>query len=276
MAQVEDARRSFEREVTEHLTKQFPHWDKQEVPARLPHVPPFLLLSPELTAGEEKMRSNLSVDFAVAFLRASYALHLGDDPLRREFRTEQHEEGPRSSNEEEELQGAAGRAGHLSSVVRALRNNRPRYTAKSHPQVFDEARTHPAFEPFVRAAFSRLVSLGLDEARAEEGLLRLTFRLSLPYAHSIVASKAFIESMVGGRGPLASSYNHFRIMGWMCSYSDYLEGFENPNRWNLLDLGMYVPFAAELMSIDLGGTFAEELYTGLDGLDSAPDEEFDD
>jgi hypothetical protein len=238
-------------ELTEHLRKRFAHWKAEDISKRLPEVPPLLLLEDELSPYELLAVSALSIDFAIAFVKSTYIVHLGRDPIGINFSLAQN------------------------GLLDALREHRPRHVNTSHLHFFKEVRQHPPFrEAYGTAVNQTLPGLGV-RSDFEEVLLGLTFRLSLPYAHSIITSPEFVECM-SSSGPLGSAGNYFRTLDWAVQQSHYLERFCNPSGISTLDLAQCTPLGAELFAIALGGTFERELYTPLDRANPAPDNEFDD
>ena len=264
--EVSSARNRLLSELKGILQKYFPNWEMKQASERLRTVPPYSLLQDEFTPLEKEISSALSIDFVIAFLKTTYIVHLGTDLVPNEF--------PREDN-----QSVNSRTIKIGEM---LRNNRPRYIAASHTDFFRKIRTQPPFSNIYDESLSKLRAIDNNEAVLEDALLSLTFKLSLPYAHSIINCPEFIESM-GGSGPLAGTGNFYRMILWILAYSSdidnnggYLNRFSNPRNLRVHDIVHYIPLVVELLSISVDGSFAVELYTALDSTQSTPDEEFDD
>lgn len=79
--------------------------------------------------------------------------------------------------------------------------------------------------------------------------------------------------MAPGAG-LKSTANYLRLLDWIKSCSDYLAQYANPAGLPIDDVSPWVPLSAELVSIALPGTLADEMRTSLDRTASSPDSDF--
>jgi len=264
--QVCRARYDLLSELNEILLLHFPHWERDQVSDKLGTIPLFVLLEDEFTSMEEHVRSVLSIDFVIAFLKSTYILHLGVDPVPDGF----------------PQKGAQLISSKTAGLGDMLRSNRPRYVTASHADFFQRVKVQPPFNKIYAETLTKLRTITNDETALEDVLLSLTFKLSLPYAHSIISSREFIESMGRTGLFLGIGGNFYQVMSWILGYvTDFysngcLERFRNPANLQLLDIAACVPLVVELFSVVVDGSFARELYTCLDNVPPAPDEEFDD
>jgi len=274
---VNNARRKLLLELEEILQMYFLHWERKQISERLKTVPPLVLLEGEFTPLEKEIRSALSLDFVVAFLKSTFIIHLGIDPLPDQFpRIEEQTADSKAKSPDELKERTEDDVGvSHSELMRMLRSNRPRYTTASHTEFFQRVRSQPPFSEVYSDVFTELDTICSDRVALENALLSLTFRLSLPYAHAIVNSREFIESM-SEKGPLLSIGRFTLFTLWTIEYDDYLQHFRNPEGWRLRDIACSIPLSVELFSLIIAGSYDEELHTPLDSIQPAPDEEFDD
>jgi hypothetical protein len=238
---VPAARRNLFEVLSNSLTPSFPHWQPISVRFFLSRLPPLVYLRPELSPEQQKLCSDLPRTFIESFLRSSYLVHLGMDPLPQ--RASWPEEAP------DRNEWLVPR--HFVALIHNLQSRRPRYRTESHRDLFERVRRQPPFSQ----EYERVRSTFANEyANLDELLQSVTFRLSISHAHSVIASRQFLEA--------EGATDHFnayeRRLAWRLEYYRFWLTFGGMTGDLLGRLAPFIPVIGELLGYDLIGTHAYE------------------
>jgi len=252
---VSTARWALKTVLENRLKERFPQWDHHQTSARLKSVPPLVLLEDEYSEMEQRIKSALTLNFLMSFLRTQYLIWLGFDPIPADAETKLPPE----------MMGA-------SALLKALDNHRPRYPKVSHKEFFQVVKGRQPFAGSYADARSELRPICSDNSVFEDSILAILFKFSMPYARDFLDSKRLYESLTD------SLRSGFTALGWLVKHLAEIKDFLDPLKRSEADLSVlsfYTPIGAGLMDLLEGGEGERDGHTCLDNTRSAPDEEFD-
>jgi hypothetical protein len=181
-----------------------------------------------------KVCSKITPEFVEAFLRSTYIMHFGVDPLPRNFAT-----AP-------QLQ-----AKPFLELVKAMRCHRPRYRVDTHEDLFARLRRQPPFSREYAKVFEQLRPT-VDEKILSDLLATITFRLSMPHAHFIMRSREFLE----WEAQFEPFEAYEKRIAWRLEYYRYFLAFGGVTPEFLDGIAPFIPIILELLTYDLAGTHA--------------------
>jgi hypothetical protein len=234
-------RRQRLQQFADSLISSFPHWQPVALRFFLSRLPCFSLLERELNKTTLAVCSKITPEFVEAFLRSTYIMHLGFDPLPQDFAA-----APQLFVAAPQLQ-----AKPFLELVKAMRSHRPRYRVDTHEDLFARLRRQPPFSREYAKVFEQLLPT-VDEKILSDLLATITFRLSMPHAHSIMRSREFLE----WEAQLKPSEAYEKRIAWRLEYYRYFLAFGGVTPAFLEGIAPFIPTVLELLTYDLAGTHA--------------------
>jgi hypothetical protein len=219
--------------LTERLVKRFPRWSAADVRPRLREIPPLSVLNPEIGPAPEAAIRELSVAFILDFMSASYCLHLGYDPLRRD------QDGDAKTDEDLGIR-----------IHKLLKAHSPRYVEGSYASHFSAITRRDPFAGSFEIATRALRELGWDTTLIDETLRAIAFPYSLVHARDVMTAPDLVE--VFGDGATTAYHASFLTAHYGLQLKGFRDG-EARGDMALTYIAFQIPTLTELWGLGSKG-----------------------